>query len=98
MGIVHIVLFKWKPETTPQQITAAMEGLRALDGRIPGVLELTCGENFTDRGQGFTHGLLVRLTDREALDTYQTHPEHQAVVQEAIRPFLADIIALDYEI
>jgi hypothetical protein len=96
--IEHIVLFKWKEGTTPEAIEAASSELRALKGKIEGILDLSCGSNFSDRAQGFTHGLVVRFTDRTALETYGPHPAHQHVVQNFINPIRADVLALDYEI
>jgi hypothetical protein len=96
--IMHIVLFQWTPEAGPDAINRAVTELLALKDKIPGILELTCGQNFTDRGKGFTHGLVVRFTDRAALDIYGPHPEHQRVVQTYINPIRADVLAFDYEI
>ena len=98
MAIDHLVLFQWQPEATAAQIDAAIAALRSLANGIPGVLQLSCGENFSDRARGFQHGLVVRLTDRAALETYRAHPAHQAVVDRHIKPILADLIAVDYEI
>jgi hypothetical protein len=94
--VIHIVLFAWKPEAGSEAIEQALQALRDLKDKIPGILELTCGANFTDRGKNFTHALLVRFTDRPALETYGPHPEHQKVVQELILPIRADLIAIDY--
>lgn len=96
--IEHIVLFRWTPEALPEAIGQAMSGLRALKGQIPGVQDLTCGENFSARSQGFTHALVVRLDNRAALEAYGPHPAHQRVVQEFIAPISADILAVDYEV
>ena len=96
--IVHIVLFKWKEDTAPEAIAEAMENLRELKEQIPEILEISCGENFTERGQGFQHGLVVKFSDRSSLKTYQVHPAHQKVVKNLIKPIEADILALDYEI
>jgi hypothetical protein len=95
--VMHIVLFKWNADATPEAIDRAIQGLRDLKNKIPGILELSCGANFTDRGQGYTHGLVVRFTDRAALEVYAPHPEHQRVVQGLINPIRADVLALDYE-
>ncbi|MCW3095213.1 MAG: Stress responsive alpha-beta barrel domain protein [Chthonomonadaceae bacterium] len=95
--VEHIVLFKWKPEATAEQIEAAVTGLRGLKELVPNVLDLSVGENFTDRGQGFTHGLVVRFPDRAALEVYGPHPAHQHVVQTFINPIRENVIALDYE-
>jgi hypothetical protein len=95
--VEHIVLFKWKSEATAEQITAALEALRAMPPKIAEIKGLTCGETFTDRGRGYTHGLVVRLPDRAALDVYQDHPDHQAVVVANIRPIVEEVLAIDYE-
>ncbi len=75
-----------------------MESLRGLKEQIPGIIDLSCGENFSERGKGFEHGLLVKFSDRSALDAYQPHPAHQEVVQNLIKPIAADVLALDYEV
>ncbi len=96
--VEHIVLFQWKDTATPKQIEAVMTGLKGLKDKIPGIVDLSCGKNFTDRSRGFEYGLVVRFRDREALDAYQPHPEHQKVVQNFIQPILAGILAVDYDI
>ncbi|MEA5519025.1 MAG: Dabb family protein [Limnoraphis robusta] len=96
--IVHVVLFKWKEDTTPEAIRSTMEGLKELKAKIPGIIDLSCGENFSERSQGFQHGLVVKFTDKSALEAYTPHPDHQAVVQNLIKPILADILAVDYEV
>lgn len=95
--VEHLVLFQWKPDASSEAIAAAMTALQGLPAQIPEIVDLSCGENFSDRSSGFQHGLVVRLRDRADLETYRTHPAHQAVVREAIAPILAQILALDYE-
>ena len=65
--VEHLVLFKFKEATTPDDIAMIHAGLLQLKDKIPGVLDLTVGSNFTARGQGFTSGLCVRLRDKAAL-------------------------------
>ena len=96
--IEHIVLFRWTDAASAEAKETVMAELRKLKGKIPGIVELSCGTNFSDRSQGYTHGLVVRFTDRAALQAYGPHPEHQRVVQTFINPIRADILALDYEI
>ncbi len=96
--IEHIVLFQWAKEASPVAIETVMTELRKLKGKIPGVVDLSCGANFSDRSKGYTHGLVVRFKDRAALEAYGPHPEHQRVVQNFINPIRADVLALDYEI
>lgn len=96
--IEHIVLFKWKEEASASAIAQVMEGLRNLPDKIPEIIALSCGENISERSQGFQHGLVVRFSDRDALATYQAHPAHQALVQNLIKPIVQDILCVDYEL
>ena len=96
--IEHIVLFKWQPDASPEAIASVMDGLKGLKAKIPEIIDLSCGDNFSERGQGFQHGLVVRFADTEALKSYQAHPAHQEVVEQLIKPILTEILAVDYEI
>jgi len=95
--IEHIVLFKWQEEATCEQITEALKGLKELKDKISGIIDLSCGENFSERNQGFQHALIVKFNDRSSLENYFPHPAHQELVKNNIRPILADIISIDYE-
>ena len=95
--IDHLVSIKLKPSTTPQQRQDLLAGLRGLRDQVPGVVDLTAGENFSERAQGFEIGVMVRFADRAALDAYGPHPAHQKVVQELLLPIREDIIVLDYD-
>jgi len=95
--IEHIVLFRWREEASQEAVDRAVAELRKLKGKIPGIVDLSCGANFSDRANGYTHGLVVRFADRSALGAYGPHPEHQRVVQNLINPIRAEILALDYE-
>ena len=95
--VEHIVLFRWSEDASQEAIDSVVAELRELKSKIAGVVDLSCGVNFSDRAKGYTHGLVVRFMDRAALEAYGPHPEHQRVVQNFINPIRADILALDYE-
>lgn len=94
----HLVLFKLKPDATPEQKEAMRAGLLSLRERVPGILDLTCGLNFSDRAAGHEIGLVVRLESRAALEGYIPHPAHREVVERDVRPIMESIIVVDYEI
>ena len=96
--IEHIVLFRWTPDATTDAIGQVLDGLNGLRGQIPGIVDLTCGEDFSGRAQGYTHGLVVRFETRAALDAYGPHPAHQHVVQTLINPIRDSVLAFDFEI
>ncbi len=96
--VEHVVLFRWTEAATAEAIQQAVDGLRDLRGQIEGIVDLSCGADFSSRAQGYTHGLVVRFTDRASLEAYGPHPAHQRVVTTLIDPIRADVLALDYEI
>jgi quinol monooxygenase YgiN len=96
--VEHIVLFKLKPETTAEQRAQMKAELKGLRDKVPGVVDLSLGENFSERSQGFEIGLVVRFTDRQALEGYLPHPAHRACVEQFIHPIRLDTLVVDYEI
>jgi hypothetical protein len=93
--IDHVVLLAVRPGENAEPMVAA---LRELAETIPGIVSLSAGVNFTDRGKQFTHGLSLRLEDRAALDRYLAHPQHVAVVEQQIKPIIDDIVVLDWTV
>jgi hypothetical protein len=96
--VEHVVLFKLKTDATPEQTNAAVEALKGLKGQIDGIVDLTCGRNFSERSQGYEIGLVVRFRDRTALEAYIPHPAHRGVVEKYIHPIREAVIVVDYEI
>ena len=94
--IEHIVLFEVIESTSSEKIEAMIQGLQSLKTEISEVLSLSCGANISDRGDGFTHGLVVRFDSAEALNAYLVHPLHQKLVQESVLPIVERIIVCDY--
>src|SRR5437879_324094 len=96
--IEHVVLFKTIPSATEEQKQRMVEELRGLKDKIPGIVDLSVGRNFSARNQGFDIGLVVRFESREALEGYLPHPAHRACVDAYINPIREDVIVVDYEI
>lgn len=95
--ITHVVLLKWKDGVDRGAVETAKAEIRALKGQIPGLLDVTAGDNFSSRSQGYDFGAVMRFADRASLDAYGPHPLHQRVVTDRLRPILADILVVDYE-
>jgi len=71
--------------------------LEALNGRIPGLLHLEVGIDFLESEQSADLVLVAELESREALDNYQVHPEHQAVVP-LVKEAAVSRTVVDYEV
>ena len=96
--VEHIVLFKTRADATPEQREAMRQALLSLQDRVPGIVQATCGYNFSERNQGYDLGFVVRFADRAALDAYLPHPAHQEVVERYVRPISEGVLVVDYEI
>jgi hypothetical protein len=75
----HIVIFKYKPGTTPDQMRQVTDAFRGLKTKVPGILAFEDGINNSPEGKnlGFTHVYLVTFEDAAARDAYLPHPDHK---------------------
>ena len=75
----HIVVFKYKPGATEEQIKQVTDAFVALKTKIPGIVSLEHGVNNSPekRNQGFTHVYQVTFTNAAARDAYLPHPAHK---------------------
>lgn len=93
---VHIVLFKFKAGTTAEQIQHLKDEILKQHGAIPGLLEISFGEDFTGRAKGYTHAEVALFRNRQALKEFNTSDYHQQLIVTHIKPILEDILVLDY--
>ncbi|TCJ18905.1 Dabb family protein [Rubrobacter taiwanensis] len=92
----HLVFFTVEPHASEEEVEDLLDSIRALKEKVPGVVDLTAGENFSPRSGGYTHGLFARFENRQALDNYMNHSEHLAVVEKLDRLTTGRIV-VDYE-
>jgi antibiotic biosynthesis monooxygenase (ABM) superfamily enzyme len=93
--IDHLVFLSAREEASPEDIEDLISSIRGLKETVPGVMDLTVGENFSPRSGGYTHGLFVRFESIEDLQEYMKHPDHLAVVEKL--DALTTRIVVDYE-
>jgi len=77
--LTHIVCWKYKTETTEEQIADHIARLRALPGVIPNIVSFSVGRDILHLERSFDTGLVAVYPDRAALDLYTDHPQHQEV-------------------
>jgi hypothetical protein len=97
--IQHIVLLKFKPEVSPDQIDQVFTNLAELKDLIPGIIAFNGGPYSSPEGlnQGYTHGLIITFETAAHRDAYLPHPEHEKV-KAIILNYLDDLIAFDFNI
>ena len=77
--LTHIVCWKYKADTDGQTRKQHIESLRALIGFIADIHTFSVGTDILHLERSFDTGLVATFADRDALDRYTNHPEHQKV-------------------
>jgi hypothetical protein len=93
--IDHLVFLAAREDAPSEDIVDLISSIRGLRGTIPSVVDLSVGENFSERSGGYTHGIFVRFNTVEGLQEYLKHPDHLAVVRKL--DALTSRIVVDYE-
>ena len=93
--LTHIVCWKYKAETTPEEREEHVARLRALPSVIPDIVSFNVGSDMLHLERSFDTGLVAVYTDRAALDFYTDHPAHQEVA--AIGKRIAErVVSVDF--
>ncbi|MHB8167695.1 MAG: Dabb family protein [Sulfuricella sp.] len=96
--IKHIVMWRLNEQAGKKAENALRlkRLLEGLNGKIPGLLRLEVGIDFSREGESSDVVLYSEFESRQALDAYQVHPAHAEVV-----PFVKSVRAerrvVDYE-
>jgi len=94
--LVHLVCFKYKPDTDAAARTqhrARLAALKTLDG----VIDLKVGEDVARLPRSYDTGLLITFPDRAALDVYAKDPRHIPVAQLGVS-LSEHIVSVDFVI
>jgi heme-degrading monooxygenase HmoA len=86
MIYIHVAIYRWKADASTDAVNRALIQIENLAGKVPGILDISVGENHSKYSEGYSHIVLVRGSSQEAIDKYRQHPEHQeaaAVLDEA---------------
>ena len=98
--VKHIIIWKLKdmPEAEKaERVKKIKEGLEGLAGKIPGMTDIHV---ITDKMDTSTADAMLDSTfeSEEALKVYSSHPDHVAVADTFIRPYVEIRSCMDYEI
>jgi len=91
--VTHIVCFDF---STSEQAETARQLLASMSGRIPSLLGIEVGLDFTRSERSYHLGLVTRHADRAGLLAYQDHPVHREVAAY-IRAHSTRSVAVDFE-
>lgn len=93
--LVHIVCWKYKAEAAGNLRDEHRAKLRALPSIIPNIMTFDVGEDILHLERSFDTGLVIHFPDRDALDLYNDHPEHQKVAVMG-REIAEKVVSVDF--
>jgi quinol monooxygenase YgiN len=93
----HVVLFKFKPEATAEQVKEIEKAFAELPSKIDSIIGYEWGpsESVEKLNDGFTHCFLVTFKDKAGLEAYLPHEAHKAFGAK-LRPILEKALVFDY--
>ncbi len=96
-SLKHVVLYKFKPETTKGQLQEVIEAFSALPNKIDTIIGFERGVNVSqeNKSEGFTHCFVVTFRDEQGRDAYLKHPAHDEYVK-VVRDRREKVIVFDY--
>ena len=91
----HVVMIKYKPDTSEAHIQRFVQQARDMFGQIPELLEIEVGRDVVEESRSWHVVLLTRFDDAPALRRYQGHPVHEALMVFN-GPFVESVAVVDY--
>jgi len=88
----HVLLLKWKPGVSPEQVREVKEVLAGLTSKVDGftacdIIEITAGD--------YDHVAILKFKSDAAMSEYQAHEDHQKLESEGPR-LLESVLEFDY--
>lgn len=96
-SVQHIVLFKFKPETTAEKVKEIVAAFEALPSQIKQIKGFKWGTNNSPENlnKGLTHAFILTFDNEKDRDAYLPHPAHKAF-GGIVGPWLADVTVVDF--
>lgn len=95
--VQHIVLFKFKPETTPEKLKEILAAFEALPSKIKEIKGFQWGTNNSpeNHAHGLTHAFILTFDSEKDRDAYLPHPAHKEF-GSIVGSSLADVTVVDF--
>lgn len=75
-SVLHIITVKWKADSTPEQQQKAIEGVRAMAAKVPGITNVYLKTVKVQPGD-YNNVIVMEFKDEAAFAAYADHPAHR---------------------
>ena len=93
----HVVLFKFKDASTPEDVKRVEEAFAALPSKLSQIKSYEWGKNNSPEklNQGLTHCFILTFSSEKDRDDYLVHPDHKAF-GKILGPHLDKVTVVDF--
>jgi len=93
----HIILFKFKPSISDQEIESLFIKIGGLKQKISGILSYSWGPNeWKGPSNDYDYCFVMDFDSKMSRDAYQINKEHVRVVEEHVLPIILQATVFDY--
>ena len=93
----HVVLLRWVPDTTSDQLSALDRALTGLPGQVREIRSYVFGRDAGVNEGNFDQVIVADFDNVDDYLVYRDHPDHVALINDYIRPILAERVAVQHE-
>lgn len=96
VGVRHVVLFTWAPETTSEQIADLCAGLARLPGLVPEIAAYRFGADLGMNQGNAQFAVVADFVSAQDYLTYRDHPDHRELIADLVTPIVANRWAIQF--
>jgi hypothetical protein len=94
--IRNVVLVTFKPEATPEQISAIERAMKAI--RFDGCTRWEMARDLGLRDGNASHAFIAEFDTIDSYRAYDAHAEHNRIRREMLAPIVAKVERFQYEV
>ncbi len=96
--ILHLAVFTFTDDVTPEDVAQLTVELDAMATRIPELRRYQCGANLRLRPSPSDYGVAALVDDEAGLSAYLDSPEHGGVYERLLGRMIADRRAVQLDV
>ena len=96
--IRHIVLLKFKEETTQENLDSIKASLQSMPGAISEIADYSFGQDLCVSANTADLGIIADFESVEQFEVYSKHPHHVSAIKNVIKPHVAAKTAMQFEL
>jgi hypothetical protein len=94
----HVVMFKWKPGTSPQQVDEVRQQLNTLPLAINEIQRYQHGPDAAVNQGNFDYVVVGDFASINDYIVYRDHPVHKQLIADVLAPLIEDRSAVQYHL